>query len=600
MDRDGSIPFQLNNNIDKYIMPKYKNNIKEENINEERISFKLSLRKKKIREKLNKSRKNFYFIQEDFKDNNIQTNNQDFEFNNIKKYLCSDEYILSGKLYDDLNNSSENKNELTLRNILNGFGCFLNEKAKKKIDIKNILLNVDSSYNIKNNIKNVYFPLGHLLLKIGIETNDRIIYIYCFNFLLYFSSDDRFCKEIANEKNINDIFQKLIKFYPFIIENKKTGQIYKIFQINNDIKPEVIETYKYGNQTLKLLGNIFISSDSYYCFESTNFYEKIFYLLIVFDLDYEHRINIKYRIDYLDTLIWLIFIILRNVENIEINYKDKIFNLIPSLLNNINVLSSSEEFYIIEILIDIIEFISDINNDFCKKIVESDGINLLTNMLNYLYNNYINYEDESINDIIDRILNTMINIFLLDSYYLKDIDFSKFIKTFESLFNYFKVNHSQDNEIEKKLIHLLSVFACFDDIREIIDNILINKNIIYNLFQKYYEIDKSNTLLFIDNIMIKQKKEVKNLILDMGAFDIIKNNICNYTENNLEIIKSSISIIFKIFETEKGVNDKLFIDKIYKTSIPDKIKELYNNNIISNDNIFKLLIDEFDKYENNI
>ena len=598
MDLDGSIPFQLNNNIDKYIMPKYKNNIKEENINEERISFKLSLRKKKIREKLNKSRNNFYFIQEDFKDNNIQTNNQDFEFNNIKKYLCSDEYILSGKLYDDLNNSSENKNELTLRNILNGFGCFLNEKAKKKIDIKNILLNVDSSYNIKNNIKNVYFPLGHLLLKIGIETNDRIIYIYCFNFLLYFSSDDRFCKEIANEKNINDIFQKLIKFYPFIIENKKTG--HRIFQINNDIKPEVIEAYKYGNQTLKLLGNIFISSDSYDCFESTNFYEKIFYLLIVFDLDYEHRINIKYRIDYLDTLIWLIFIILRNVENIEINYKDKIFNLIPSLLNNINVLSSSEEFYIIEILIDIIEFISDINDGFCKKIVESDGINLLTNMLNYLYNNYINYEDESINDIIDRILNTMINIFLQDSYYLKDIDFSKFIKTFESLFNYFKVNYSQDNEIEKKLIHLLSVFACFDDIREIIDNILINKNIIYNLFQKYYEIDKSNTLLFIDNIMIKQKKEVKNLILDMGAFDIIKNNICNYTENNLEIIKSSISIIFKIFETEKGVNDKLFIDKIYKTSIPDKIKELYNNNIISNDNIFKLLIDEFDKYENNI
>ncbi len=175
MDRDGSIPFQLNNNIDKYLMPKYKNNIKEENINEERISFKLSLRKKKIREKLNKSRKNFYFIQEDFKDNNIQTNNQDFEFNNIKKYLCSDEYILSGKLYDDLNNSSENKNELTLRNILNGFGCFLNEKAKKKIDIKNILLNVDSSYNIKNNIKNVYFPFGHLLLKIGIETNARII-----------------------------------------------------------------------------------------------------------------------------------------------------------------------------------------------------------------------------------------------------------------------------------------------------------------------------------------------------------------------------------------------------------------------------------------
>ena len=599
----GDIPYKLNIN-DKYELSK-KNDIKEDNFNENRISFKLSLRKKKLKEMVYENRKNFYLSHQaqDFDFNNINKFHDNSDCNNKDKFLCNDEYILSGKLYDKLNDSYKSKNELSLRNILNSLGCFINDKKKNHLEFEDILLKANSSYNIKNNIKNEYFPLGHLLLNILFQANDKIVYIYCLNFLLYFSSVfDIFCKEISNERNVNNIFQKLIDFYPFICEIKKTEKIYEILNINNDIKPEVAEAYKYGSQTLQLLGNIFISSESYKCFESIKFYEKVFYLLIVFDLEYEHKTNIKYRIDYLDTLSWLIFLILKNVENIDINYKDTICKIIPLILNNINILNSSEEIDIIEALIDLLEFISEINNIFCQKIFESNGINILTNKIDYLFNNHhINDEDKSKDDILDNILNIIINIFLLDSCYLKYFDYSQFIKTFENLFNYFKVNHSEENIIiEKQLIHLLSVLACFDDIQQIINGILLNQNIISNLFKVYYEKDESMTLLFIDNIMIKQKREVRNFILDMGAFDILKNNILNYNEKNIKMVKSSINILFKIIKVEKGINDKSFLEKIYNTSIPDKIKELYSNNIIPNDIMFKFIIDELDNHGENI
>lgn len=602
MKNIGDIPYKLNIN-DKYELSK-KNDIKEDNFNENRISFKLSLRKKKLKEMVYENRKNFYLSHQvqDFDLNNINKFHDNSDCNNTDKFLCKDEYILSGKLYDKLNDSYKSKNELSLRNMLNGLGCFINDKRKNHLEFKDILLKANSSYNIRNNIKNEYFPLGHLLLNILFQANDKIVYIYCLNFLLYFSSVfDIFCKEISNERNVNNIFQKLIDFYPFITENKKTEKIYEILNINNDMKPEVAEAYKYGSQTLQLLGNIFISSKSYKCFESINFYEKVFYLLIVFDLEYEHKSNIKYRIDYLDTLLWLIFLILKNVENIDINYKDLICKIIPLILNNINILSSSEEFYIIEALIDLVEYISEINNIFCQKIFESNGINILTNKIEYLFkNHHINDEDKSKDDILDNILNIIINIFLLDSCYLKYFDYSQFIKTFENLFNYFKVNHSQENMIEKQLVHLLSVLACFDDIQQIINGILLNKNIISNLFKVYYEKDESMTLLFIDNIMIKQKREVRNFILDMGAFDILKNHIFNYNEKNIKMVKSSINILFKIIKAEKGINDKSFLEKINNTSIPDKIKELYSNNIIPNDIISKFIIEELDNQDKNI
>ena len=576
-------------------MSKIDNNIKDENSNENRISFKLSLRKKKIKEKIDNNRIN-----------HINFFSEEFEHNKIEKYLCTDKDILSGKLYDDLTTFYKNKNEVCLRNVLNGIGFFLDEKLKNNLNIKDIILKANSSYNINNNIKNEYFPLGNLLLKIGIETDDKIVYFYCINFLLFFSNFlDNFCKEITNEKNLNDIFNKLIKFYPFLSENKNNENYKKIFEINYNIKPDVVEAYKFGTETLKFLGNIFISCENYDSFESINFYEKIFYLFFVFNLDYENLEFLNCRMNYLDTLVWLIHLILNNINNIEINYKEKILNILPCILNNINILNSSKKFDIINNLIEILEIISDFNSEFCQKIVELNGINILLNLVNALFKknyNDDNYEDDTIEIIIDRIIYIIINIFLIDYKYLKNIDFSNFITTFENLFNYFKLNHSENKEIEIKLVHLLSTLACNNDIEPIIKYILTNKNIINNLFQKYCDYDKYETLLFIDNIMIKQNIEVKHIILNLGAFDFLKNYIYNYNENDTENLKLCIHSIYKIIESEQEINRTLFLEKLYTTSIPDKIKELFNNNKIKNENetLFKLLINELDNYEKTI
>ena len=566
-------------------------NSKDENEyhNESRISFQLSLRKQKIKEKINQRR-----------DFNLLIDNS--ELGKINNIILTDEDILSGKYYDDLENLYNIKDELSLRKKLNALGCYLREKIKNNINPKDILLKANSSYNIKNNIKNENLPLGSLLLKIGINTSDKMVYIFCFNYLLYFICNyNDFCKELINEKILNEIFEKLIKFYPCMIENnKKNKNLQQLFNINTDIKSELIESYIFGNTILKILGNLLIISDSYKPFEAINFHEKIIYLLSVFELDYKNEKFLIERIDYLDTLIWLIYLFLKKVEDTAINYKDKILSTIPYILDYLNSFNLSKDIDIIEKIIELIENISDINDIFNVKIIECEGLNIFSNIIKYYCtNNYINnkeYENDLINEIINRILYIIVNIFLLDSKYLKNIDYLNFFSSFEALFNY-NINNHTNKEIEDKLVHLLGVLACFDDIEQIIQYFLLNKNIIDNLYKNYNECNKLEILLFIDNIMTKQKKDVCIFIIDMGAIDIIKNNIFNYNINDKNIFESTINTFLKIIQFENSINNKLFFNKLELYSIIDKIKEIYINNKFTKENekIIQLIIEKFDK-----
>ena len=146
------------------------------------------------------------------------------------------------------------------------------------------------------------------------------------------------------------------------------------------------------------------------------------------------------------------------------------------------------------------------------------------------------------------------------------------------------------------MVHILGILACFENNEGIIQLFLSNENIIVNLFQYYYEFNKLETLLFIDNIMIKQEKNVRNFILEKGGFDIIIKNICEY-DNDKEVLNSSIKILFKLLEYEKDDKYKIYLEKIYKTSVPDKIKELYNNNNkISKNEMIITIINYFDNY----
>ena len=122
-----------------------------------------------------------------------------------------------------------------------------------------------------------------------------------------------------------------------------------------------------------------------------------------------------------------------------------------------------------------------------------------------------------------------------------------------------------------------------------------------DLFKYYNEFHKVKVLVFIDNIMVKQNKKVREFVLDMGGFDAVKNNICTYIGEK-EIVKYSIKTLFDIIKEEKAFNIRLLFDKIYNTSIPDKIKEIaFNKEMMEGiEDIIKSLILDFETYEKSL
>jgi hypothetical protein len=99
--------------------------------------------------------------------------------------------------------------------------------------------------------------------------------------------------------------------------------------------------------------------------------------------------------------------------------------------------------------------------------------------------------------------------------------------------------------------------------------------------------------------MGKQLKGVRDSILKLGGFDIINKNINNHDGNSKEVIASSIKILYKLIEAESLFNVNLLLEKLYKTSVPDKLKILYYENDFQPETqaILKLIISIFEEYE---
>ena len=127
----------------------------------------------------------------------------------------------------------------------------------------------------------------------------------------------------------------------------------------------------------------------------------------------------------------------------------------------------------------------------------------------------------------------------------------------EKLISIYKYHSQNHFELQTKLIKLLSNLACFNDIDEIVNKFLLNKNIIIDLFNYYYPYHKFETIFFISNIMETQSKKVRDFILDLGGFEIIKNNICQNKEINIEIMKISIKALYQLIKAEKSNNIRL-------------------------------------------
>jgi hypothetical protein len=366
----------LNNNNNNFNHISQSTNT-ETNYNDERISYKLTLRKQKIKEAIYSKR-----------GANSQFNYFDFQFNEIKNDLCSEKDILSGKFYNDLEKVFKTNNILELRNLLNSFCFFLKNQQMDKLKMKELLSKADSSINNKNKIeKSSFSPLCSLILEIGIKTEDKIIYLFAFKIILNFSYElNEFCIEIINQKMINKIIEKLMYFFPIFIESKIINHdSYKPIINNQEINNEEIEPYIFANTILKLLGNLFMSVDSYQAFEEINFYEKIFYLVYIFDINSFNKENIYFGFDYFNTLTWLTYLILQNLEN-DINYyEDKITMILPSLLNVIKALYFTQETELLEEILDLINLIIDFDDIFVQKLLELDIINILSLLFGYLF-----------------------------------------------------------------------------------------------------------------------------------------------------------------------------------------------------------------------
>lgn len=571
--------FQLNNRPNKQN--------EEESLKDHALSYKLTLRKQKIQKTL--------YLKRNIEFKKLQNN----YYEELEKIEYTQDDFFNEKIYNDLKDSYLKKDEKKIRNIIYSMTLLLNDIKLDIIFFNKMFLKDNLSLNKEGdsiNKENLLF----LILEIGFNTQEKAIFNFCCNLILNFSyiSDD-FCKQIITEKNIEEIFNKLIYFYPLFAESKK---------INNhcDILEEQTkknESYYFGNQILKILGNLFISSKTFEAFEANNYYNKIFFLLSTFDLDYENKENISFRYEYLDTLIWLVDMILILVDNIYIYYSNNINNIIPNLLDIIRAFYYTEETEILNRIIYLIEYLSYINDELIIKIVESKGINNLINLFGYLFVSYKNSGEIILTaEIILKIINIFSNIFTLDSKYLKNFDYSQFALVLERLISLYKMHHINHFDIQSGLLGLLSNLACFNDIDEIVYRILMNNNIIKYLFNYYNKYHLSDILLFIENITIKQLKRIRDNILNMGGFEIIKNNICNYNEDNKDILEKCIKILYKIIEGEKAFNIRLLFEKLYNTPIPDKIKDIASNVDLSieSENIIKSIVKDFEIYEKSL
>lgn len=594
MDNKINTIFQLNsNNINSVdtngnLSSKIdKDDKKESSYNENRISFKLSLRKQKIQEEI--------FRKRGHKSLNQVLNNT----NDDTKIKEND--ILSGVYYDYLENAYKTNDNDELKELLNSFAVLLDEIPKGNDDIRIILMKANSSKNNKINekyAKDTNFPLSSLIFQISVDTNDKILYIYSSSLILNFTFiSNEFCKEISNVEMLDKMMKRLIYFYPLFGENKKLKK--KKLE-----KKEEAEVYCFGGQILQIFGNIFTCSENYKPFESIHFYEKIFDLLYMLELDSKHNEYFKFRLEYLDTLIWLIYLFIEKTENLIINYNEKILMIIPCLVSDIRCFYYLEENYYLGKIVEIIERISYLNIIYAQRLVESDAIKILTNLFGYLFPSDDNFIQIKLSDnIVDEILGIFVIIFTLDSKYIINLDFSSFSLVIEKLFDDYKLENSDRSYyIRNKLVILLSNLACFDDVDQIVSKFMKNNKIIITLFQYYYNEHKLETLQFIDNVLTKQKKDIRDLVLNFGGFEIIKRNICDSDITDRKIILSSINVLYKLIVAEKAYNIRLLFENIYNTSIPEKIKEIFFDKDIQNENehIIKLIITDFETYEKSL
>ena len=588
-----------------------------EKIKEFYLNNKLTLRKKKINKIFQAKREPVI----------AQIVNSELQNTIPEKLKINRNDLCSGKIYEDLENAIIWKQEENQIEIIKQLTAFFKEESIQTMSMIDAL--IKSGPSVKNpNEKYFYFPIGNLFVKIIKNTNCDILFLLCVNLLLNFSyvSDD-FCESMSNPEIIDFILHKLVELYPCIIDNKLSNEVNNSNNINNEekisqqinknnkisimeadkAKTKIIQGFYVASQVIKLIGNLFISCYSKINFNRSNFFQKIFYMLTMFDME---KKDIKFRqifFEYLDCLIWIITFFFNKIPEIHINYQNEILNIIPNLIKNIRsfyYVQDSNRY--LEKLIEVLEYLSNTNAIYSKKMIENDALKIISNLFGYLFISGNNGEIVLTTEIQEKILGIYINIFTLENEYINslNIDMVTFQLVIEKLFIVFKLHYQNHRNIQSNLITLLSNLACFNDNQYITSNFIMNRNIIEIVFKYYYKHNQDEVLLLIDNVMEKHEKKEYDFVLGNGGWKIIQDNICNYeTINNNEFLNKSIVILGKIIKKEKNHNIRFLFDELAKTNIFEVIKIIFSNNSNLEEETKKILesiLEDYDMYERSL
>ena len=343
-------------------------------INEDRYKMRLTLRKKKLKENLAKSRKIDIF-------NNINNNS-----NNVK--INTEKFIILNESFTNLISqiAIDYQDEIKLKILLEKIKIILNERCKNKnaeLIGKRYQFTVDDLY--KNNWIEKFYELILIYLK-NSEIMELIILILYLSseFIKYFSENDNLLIDNNSQLNKNgyfissdkyiDLYNKILDMY---IKEKNDRIIYfMLFFISN-----IVEEDKGNQESLFISGtlNYIINSIDIEKDTSLEIDAKI-WCIGKFDLEEKYNINLDLTL---------------KIQNIyvELFLNQEKFNLFDGINKEMD---ENNIFYNFLKLID--------NTSYCTQVAYIETL-LKSNILEFLMDNINNENKEIINIILDTYIN---------------------------------------------------------------------------------------------------------------------------------------------------------------------------------------------------
>jgi len=380
--------------------------------------------------------------------------------------------------------------------------------------------------------------------------------------------NDRF--ELINNK-LDYLIEKNLNLTKLFEENKDNEEINISQKILNNLENEIKTLFEiFGNQeelfrndkSIDKINNILNLIESYIekledilknplkNFIIENLWEyldidKNYTAAVIENLDHNNLIKIKNR---LKDLIYTIL----NFPEENHSFLKKIKEIYSIKLNELNEIKFklNNILNLINSAINLINFINKKN----EKIITKIFLNLLINLKNYYYKIDISIENESINEIVQKIENLIDNTNKLSEYF-NNVDSNGFYNLiFEEIENFFPEEKKHINnhliELNETINLLINLKQQYSEIIEIKEN-------------NYNKIDKYNKAKLIETIN-EYINEFNNKI---------NNYINNYKEN---LIEDSFEKIKKYIFKEIDLPDSLIniIDLLYKEYVYKKIYEL--------------------------